>query len=515
MASKLTEKALFELGNIGTDPVHPENGRTCLAFSENENIAMQKLEEYAKILIQKAAENNQILSFKFDTFGNAHLTLEGKTKKKIIIISHIDSVPEGGKYDGIVGISGGLAAIESLIEKKAKLQKSVSLIACRAEESSATKQACLGSLLATGAITCDQLKQLEYDNKKPLIEHIRAVIGLTEQQIKEGLDNPSINPDEIDGAIELHIEQSGVLDKLKEPIGLVTGGIGSANRREIYLKAKRKKVKGRLGKKEYHGLANHSGGTPMNGEIINFNNEIQEEFKLRDDALVKAMIDIAKQNDLRLVRIEVPGGSCNTVPGRCIVEFIELEKGDDEVFCISKEVSDAVNNIILGTQSTAEKIANETGSKARATIGDITFEKDSIILHLDQRMLCEKAGNKLISELERLIKRQESPNVKINIVQKSNGKPIKFKGDLKKELADLYKELFNEEPVEMDSMPGHDLSKIVQKKQDGSFVQGAMIFVRSLNNGISHNPKEYSSPEDIDKGIMLLCKIVEHAAVKK
>jgi len=518
MASAFPEKALYEIGHIGFDQNHPEKGRDCLAFSENEKLTIKKLEEYADLLKEKACEIGMGLNYFSDTFGNFHLILEGETARQIMITSHIDSVPKGGRYDGILGVSGGFAAIENLIDKKLTPKKSIRVVACRAEESSSTKQACLGSLLATGAITYEQLQELEYQKDKntkiPLLDYMKQQLRLTTDQIKQGLKNPSIKLDETDGALELHIEQSGVLEKLDKPIGLVTGGIGSASRKEIYIKEDRSKVKGRHRIRQYKGLENHSGGTPMNGEIINLGDGQNEEFNLRDDALVKAIKDLATKKGLRIAKITVPDGSCNTVPGQCIVEFVEEEKGEDEIECISKSVAEAVHNIVVGTEKIAEKIAFDTQGKARATIGNVTHDKGNIILHLDQRMLEEKAGEDLISQLEKLVEAQRALGIDINSVQKGKGKPVKFEGDVKNELIKAYKDLFDDEPFQMSSMPGHDLSKIVQKRADGTSVPGAMIFVRSLNNGISHNPNEYSSPEDIEQGVKLLCEVVERISCK-
>lgn len=516
MPLKTAEKVLNNLSQVGYDEEYPENGRDCLPFSQNEFHTAEELILEACRLKYLGITKGMECNCHQDAFGNVYVTLSGQTNRKIIVTSHLDSVPKGGKYDGLLGVSGGMAAIKYLIDKGEIPKKTVQLIACRAEESSVTGQACLGSLLATGAITIEELQKRTYEEngkpKIPLLKYIIKKTGLTKAQIQEALDNPEIKIDDIDGAVEMHIEQSGVLEMFGKGVGVVTGGIGSANRKKIQIQENRSMVTGQLEEIKFDGLANHSGGTPMNGERIRIKNQEERTLYLRNDALVKAIKDISKKSGIRIKSISTPDGSYNTVAEKCVVEYVEEGKGTDEVECISNEVVDAVFEIIQGTESIAETIAQRTNGLARATIGHIKQEHGVITLYLDQRMLDEKVGKELINQLKALIDSQLSPEVQIDTVQDGNGNPVKFEGDLKEELVKTYKDLFGEEPLQMSSMPGHDLSKLIKTRSDGTKVPGAMIFIRSLNEGVSHNPNEYSSPEDIKQGTRLLCEFLGRIA---
>ena len=96
------------LSDIGWTGDASDQGRDCIAFTEREQEAQEKVKELAGALQQKAQEKGLNLEIQEDPFGNVYVTLQVRSEQRILMCSHIDSVPHGGRYDGIAGIAGGL-----------------------------------------------------------------------------------------------------------------------------------------------------------------------------------------------------------------------------------------------------------------------------------------------------------------------------------------------------------------------------------------------------------------------
>ena len=159
-------------------------------------------------------------------------------------LSHLDSVVEGGEYDGAVGVFSGLLILEAL--REAGYTQPVRVAAFRCEESSNFKICTIGSGLITGSIEKERLKGAVAIDGRPLEEHM-AERGFT-------LNVPRIKG--IRQYIEIHIEQGRVLEDAGKNVGVVTA-IAAPHRYLLTLE----------------GLSEHSGATPM---------------KLRRDALCGA-----------------------------------------------------------------------------------------------------------------------------------------------------------------------------------------------------------------------------------
>ncbi|WP_018184784.1 Zn-dependent hydrolase [Kaistia granuli] len=190
------------------------------------------------------------LAVRIDTAGNLIGRREGRTEdaKTIVIGSHSDTVPDGGRFDGTAGVMAGIAVARSLTRHGAKLDHAFEVIDCLAEEVSIFGLSCIGSRAIAGQLSEEQLTRSE-----PTGEILAAAIDRMGGDVDE-LD--TAKRDDIAAYLEMHIEQGPVLQDERRDIGIVTA-IAGITRIEIVIE----------------GRADHAGTTPMT---------------LRQDALVGA-----------------------------------------------------------------------------------------------------------------------------------------------------------------------------------------------------------------------------------
>ncbi|MGH8958817.1 MAG: allantoate amidohydrolase [Acidimicrobiia bacterium] len=155
--------------------------------------------------------------------------------------SHLDSVPDGGQFDGPLGIASAFAALDLLDAQGVVLTRPLAVVAFVEEEGARFGVACLGSRLAAGLI----------DPERAAVLSDGDGITWTEAMGRAGLDASSIGPDPerlglVQGFVELHIEQGTALDPLGAAIGIGT---------EIWPHGRWRFV--------FEGEANHAGTTSM------------------------------------------------------------------------------------------------------------------------------------------------------------------------------------------------------------------------------------------------------------
>jgi N-carbamoyl-L-amino-acid hydrolase len=228
-----------------------------------------------------------------DSAGNLIGRLDGLDPSLGVIAfgSHSDTVPSGGRFDGIAGVVVALEIVRSLRDAGVQLNHTIEIIDFLAEEPSEYGLSCIGSRGVTGALT-DQMLDLTETGGEPLRDALRRVGG---------------NPDRLDQAtrrdirafLELHIEQGVVLERQSFDVGIVTSIVG-IRRIEIV----------------FEGAADHAGTTSM---------------ALRRDALVAAANTVVSVRRIaeQLARsgssyfvatvgiLTVDPGASNVVPGRC------------------------------------------------------------------------------------------------------------------------------------------------------------------------------------------------------
>jgi N-carbamoyl-L-amino-acid hydrolase len=130
--------------------------------------------------------------------------------------SHTDAIPYSGKYDGTVGVLGGLEAIRALQKAGFRLRRSIELIMFTSEEPTRFAYGCLGSRLLSGQMKPDRAAQLR-DEQGETLEAARIAAGCT-----GALDDVPLKQGAYWQFVELHIEQGPLLEQAGVPIGAVT-----------------------------------------------------------------------------------------------------------------------------------------------------------------------------------------------------------------------------------------------------------------------------------------------------
>ncbi len=201
--------------------------------------------EAAALEIVRCTAEAAGLHTKFDAAANLVVTLPGTEPDLPFIAcgSHVDSVPQGGNFDGGAGVVAGLAILASLAADGVLLRRTLKLFCLRGEESAYFGRAYMGSSALFGRLSADDLATPHVVSGKPLAECLRDVgadIGrIARQEIL-------LDPATVAAWVELHIEQGPVLTARDLPIGIVTGIRGNIRHRVVTCK----------------GEAGHSGAVP-------------------------------------------------------------------------------------------------------------------------------------------------------------------------------------------------------------------------------------------------------------
>ena len=325
--------------------------------------------------------------------------------KYLLTGSHYDTVRNGGKYDGRLGIFVPMACVRELHRAGKRLPFGIEVVAFAEEEGQRYKATFLGSGALIGHFNPQWLDQAD-----------AAGITMREAMQHAGLcidDIPKIQRDASQylGFIEVHIEQGPVLTELDIPLGIVTSINGSSR----YVC-------------EMVGMASHAGTTPMD--------------RRRDAACgVAELMLYAEQRAAQdgdsvatVGMLEVPSGSINVVPGQCKFSIDMRAPTDPQ--------RDALVRDVMGQ---LEAIAHKRGLRYRA----------------EQTMQAAAAPSAPAwqQRWEKAVAAQGVP-------------------------------LFR-----MPSGAGHDAMKLHE------IMPQAMLFVRGINSGISHNPLESSTADDMQLAI--------------
>ncbi len=162
--------------------------------------------------------SNAGLKVRQDAVGNIFARWEGADSSlpPVATGSHTDAIPYSGKYDGTVGVLGGLEAIRALRKAGVKPRRSIELIMFTSEEPTRFAYGCLGSRLLSGQLKPERAAQLK-DEQGETLEAARISAGcagsLADVQLKQGAYSQFV---------ELHIEQGPLLEQAGIPIGAVT-----------------------------------------------------------------------------------------------------------------------------------------------------------------------------------------------------------------------------------------------------------------------------------------------------
>jgi len=153
-----------------------------------------------------------------DAIGNvfARWTGRGSSGAAVGTGSHIDAIPNAGKYDGVVGVLGGLEAIRTLQGSGFWPKHPIELLMFTSEEPTRFGIGCLGSRLLSGSLSPEAARRLTDKDEAPL-EEVRRKAGLTGE-----LEEVKLPAGYYKAFVELHIEQGPLLERQQMPLGIVS-----------------------------------------------------------------------------------------------------------------------------------------------------------------------------------------------------------------------------------------------------------------------------------------------------
>jgi N-carbamoyl-L-amino-acid hydrolase len=188
-------------------------GITRTTYGEGENQAHRLVRAFAAEL---GLETRQ------DHAANSYMTLPGRDRAKpaVLIGSHLDSVPNGGNFDGAAGVVAGLLGIAALQALGITPERDITVMAVRAEESVWFQVSYIGSRGALGTLPDGAMEARRIDSGRTLAEHL-AECGGDPQALRAG--PPFLDPARIHAFLEVHIEQAPSLLEAGCPVGLCTG----------------------------------------------------------------------------------------------------------------------------------------------------------------------------------------------------------------------------------------------------------------------------------------------------
>lgn len=220
-------RAIAEIGASGDGSI------SRLAFTSAERKAHELVGSWLR---------DQGLTIRQDAIGNTIAERRGRRTDlpAIAVGSHLDSVPHGGRFDGIVGVVGAVEMVRLLEERGVETHHPVRVVCFAGEEGARFGEPCIGSKAATGMLHADLHQMLDADSVS--LASALSSVGLDPATVSEAVWEPA----EWAAFLELHIEQGRVLESAGRQIGLVDVVSGSTRLRLTVL-----------------GRADHSGGTPM------------------------------------------------------------------------------------------------------------------------------------------------------------------------------------------------------------------------------------------------------------
>ncbi len=336
----------------------------------------------------------------------------GQASKTLLTGSHYDTVRNGGKYDGRLGIFVPLEVVRQLHAQQRRLPFAVEVVAFAEEEGQRYPATFLGSGALVGDFKSEWLEQVDAQGitLRAAIQHAGLCV--------DDIAKLRRNPDDYLGFVEVHIEQGPVLNELNLPLGVVTS-INASVRYQC----------------EVVGIASHAGTTPMD--------------RRRDAAVAVAELMLFMEQRARadgdsvatVGQLQVPAGSVNVVPGRC--QF----------------------SLDLRAPSNAQRDALEQ---------DVLEKLKSI---------CEQRGlHHTVKEAMRASAAPSAPawQARWETAVAATGLPVH----------------------RMPSGAGHDAMKLHERMPQ------AMLFVRGQNSGISHNPLESTTSDDMELAVQAFSHLV-------
>jgi beta-ureidopropionase / N-carbamoyl-L-amino-acid hydrolase len=256
------------------------------------------------------------LETRVDSAANHSAILPGPAGSRTVLLgSHLDSVPEGGRYDGALGVVCALEVLRAV--KDLSLELPVSLEAIDFTDEEGTLVGTLGSWALAGTLTPAILAAPRSGRERLLSELAR--MGLSE----EGLRGARRDPSSLAAYLELHIEQGPVLEREGIDVGVVTGIRGNSSF-EVTLV----------------GEARHAGTTPL---------DARRDCGRGAAMVALAVLDVVSRDFPGCVanvgEIQLEPGAFNVVPGRARIGLECRSVDPDELDRLEARIIDCVRSV--------------------------------------------------------------------------------------------------------------------------------------------------------------------------
>lgn len=398
---------------VHSDPGYAEQGQLTVTYLTDAHLACAR--QLQSWMLECGFDDVRI-----DAVGNVVGVYHGSdpSARRLLTGSHYDTVRNGGKYDGRLGILVPMACVRELHRAGRRLPYGLEVIGFAEEEGQRYKATFLGSGAVIGQFDDRWLDQQDADG-----------VTMRQAMADAGLDPADIpllrrDPAGYLGFVEVHIEQGPVLNELGLPLGVVTSINGSVR----YLC-------------EITGMASHAGTTPMN--------------RRRDAAAATAEVILYLERRAGSVpdlvgtvgMLQVPAGSINVVPGRCLFS--------------------------LDIRATTNDVRDECAADVLAEINAI----------------CERRG--VAFKAEETMRAAAAPS------------DAAWQQRWERAVEALSLPVFR-----MPSGAGHDAMKLHE------VMPQAMLFLRGLNAGISHNPLESITNDDTELCVQAFQRLLDQLATE-
>ena len=353
----------------------------------------------------------------FDQVGNLFGRIEGSKEKAAVILtgSHIDTVVQGGKYDGAYGVLASFIAVKRLINMYGLPKKTIEVVSLCEEEGSRFPLTYWGSKNMMGDYCVETIAELKDKEGIPFERAMtEAGFPISSYTVKKRED--------IEHFVEIHIEQGSVLENSRKDVGLVSHIVGQ-KRYTITLT----------------GESNHAGTTPMNE---------------RKDAMVCASTIISK------------------LTGLAKEHYPELR-------------------VTIGQIIAKPNVAN-------VIAGDVRFTLD--VRHHQEETL-KKFSEEALTLIQFITSRDE---IELSVEKWTDIKPVTLDDKLHENMKETL-QLKGYTHLSMVSGAGHDAQVF------GQYIPTSLLFVPS-KKGISHSPLEYTAPQQLENGVVILMEYLYRLA---
>lgn len=329
----------------------PEYGTTRVLFTEPELANRAYVKEEMEKLGLKVTE---------DAIGNIFAVLEGSdpTKAPVWTGSHIDTVLNAGKFDGMAGVVCGMEALRLIKKSKACHKRNLVVVIYTSEEPTRFGLSCLGSRAMAGELTLQDAAKL-YDNEGKTLAQV-----LKELNYKpEDFSTVKKQKGDVYAAVELHIEQNNRLERNGQAIGIVKKICAPSNFTV-----------------EVRGCQSHAGGTDMKDRRDAYGASCEMALLLEK----LAQECRSEYNTATVGRVEVIPGAINVIPG--LVRF-SVDIRDCNM--------DTKQELIMSWKDGIKQIA-----KKRHVEVDITEENN------DEPLTCDE---NIVAKLQRICEEKKLP----------------------------------------------------------------------------------------------------------